>query len=388
MYGDNSHENFSYSSFQHKIMKPTLSLIAALLIVTGLNAQEAGFPPNPEPGQCYVRCITPDVWGEEEVKVLKTPEHTKLEVVPAEYKTVEEQIIVKPATTEYVYIPAAFETVEEVIETVEPYNNITVEAAAFVDATEDVEVQASYASFEYQVDMENCDQEDPRDCMVLCYVNHPAEIRTIAVRKMTRNAEVKKEEAGQKTTTITKQKLVSESRVEEVEVPAVTKTITKQMLVKDETVREITVPAEYVTETRRVLEKKGGLAVWEPIDCELTDYNVLPIFYELNSARLTAKSKQVIDDKLLALMNAKPLISVEINAHTDSRGNDSFNMNLSQRRAQSVVDYLVAKGIDRDRLIAKGYGETRLTNNCKDGVSCSEEEHQKNRRTEFRVVSR
>ena len=369
-------------------MKPTLTLIAAFLIALGLQAQDSGLPANPEPGQCYVRCVKPNVWEEEEIRVLKTPEYTKLEVVPAEYKTVEEKVIVKPATTKYVYVPAEFKTVEEEIEIVEPYNEVTVEAASFADDMEDVEVQASYASFEYQVDMDNCDFEDPRDCMVLCYVNHPAEIRTVAVRTMLKDASVEKKKAGRKTTTITKQVLVSASRVEEVEIPAVTKTITKQVLVQDETVREITVPAEYATETRRVLKEKGGMAVWEPIDCELTSYNVLPIFYELNSARLTAESREVIDDKLLALMEAKPLISVEINSHTDSRGNDEFNTALSQRRAQSVVNYLVSKGIDRDRLIAKGYGETRLTNNCKDGVSCTEEQHQRNRRTEFRVVSR
>ena len=369
-------------------MKSTLMLIAALLIVVGLQAQDSGLPPNPEPGQCYVRCVKPNVWEEEEVRVLKTPEYTKLEVVPAEYKTVEEEIIVKPATTKYVYVPAEFKTVEEEIEIVEPYNDVTVEAASFANDTEDVEVQAAYASFEYQVDMDNCDFDDPRDCMVLCYVNHPAETRTVAVRKIEKDANVKKEKAGRKTTTVTKQVLVSEARVEEVEVPAVTKIITKQVLVKDESVRETTVPAEYVTETRRVLKEKGGMAVWEPIDCELTNYNVLPVFYELNSARLTSESREVIDEKLLALMKAKPLISVEINSHTDSRGNDEYNMALSQRRAQSVVDYLVSKGINRDRLVAKGYGETRLTNNCEDGVSCTEEQHQKNRRTEFRVVSR
>jgi hypothetical protein len=74
-------------------------------------------------------------------------------------------------------------------------------------------------------------------------------------------------------------------------------------------------------------------------------------------------------------------------SHTDSRDNAKSNITLSQKRAQSVVDYLIEQKIDPARLAAKGYGETKLLNRCKDGVKCSEEEHQVNRRTEFRITS-
>jgi len=74
-------------------------------------------------------------------------------------------------------------------------------------------------------------------------------------------------------------------------------------------------------------------------------------------------------------------------SHTDSRGNDDFNQSLSQQRANSVVNYLVSKGITRSRLTARGFGETRLTNRCSNGADCSESQHQRNRRTEFRVLS-
>jgi outer membrane protein OmpA-like peptidoglycan-associated protein len=62
-------------------------------------------------------------------------------------------------------------------------------------------------------------------------------------------------------------------------------------------------------------------------------------------------------------------------------------MDLSQRRAQAAVDYIITKGIDRERLVAKGYGESLLINGCTNDVECSEEEHQKNRRTEFKVIN-
>ena len=86
-------------------------------------------------------------------------------------------------------------------------------------------------------------------------------------------------------------------------------------------------------------------------------------------------------------MHDNPTLEIELASHTDSRGTDKYNQDLSQRRAQSVVDYLVSRGIARDRMVAKGYGESRLINKCADGVSCSEAEHQQNRRTEFTITS-
>jgi len=79
-------------------------------------------------------------------------------------------------------------------------------------------------------------------------------------------------------------------------------------------------------------------------------------------------------------------LTIEIGSHTDSRGSDAYNLKLSQARAQSVVDYLIGKGIAPERLVAVGYGETKLVNRCSNGVDCTEEEHQKNRRTTFRII--
>lgn len=92
-------------------------------------------------------------------------------------------------------------------------------------------------------------------------------------------------------------------------------------------------------------------------------------------------------DKLAELLRDIPAIQkVEMSAHTDSRGSDTYNLNLSQKRAQSAVDYLVSKGIDRNRLVAVGKGEKELVNQCKNGVKCSDDEHERNRRVEFRIL--
>jgi outer membrane protein OmpA-like peptidoglycan-associated protein len=116
------------------------------------------------------------------------------------------------------------------------------------------------------------------------------------------------------------------------------------------------------------------------------DIEISNIYYGLDSTQLRPESYPALDT-LLALFRENPDITIEIGSHTDSRGSDAHNLKLSQGRAQSVIDYLISKGIAAERLIAKGYGETKLLNNCGNNVKCTEEEHQRNRRTTFRVIS-
>jgi peptidoglycan-associated lipoprotein len=132
------------------------------------------------------------------------------------------------------------------------------------------------------------------------------------------------------------------------------------------------------------------------------------IFYDFGKWDLRPES-MVSLDKLVETLNDNPNVTIELMSHTDSRDTEEYNMELSQKRAQSVVDYLIAKGIQRDRLTAKGYGETSPktvdASIVKDspflrlGVTLTEQyintlandeqkeiAHQINRRTEFRVL--
>ncbi len=110
------------------------------------------------------------------------------------------------------------------------------------------------------------------------------------------------------------------------------------------------------------------------------------ILYDLAKADLREESIATLDS-LIKTLRDNPTFVVEVAAHTDSRADSTYNNDLSQRRAQSVVNYLVSKEIERDRLVPRGYGESRLLNDCKDGVECTEEQHQENRRTSFSVIS-
>ena len=109
------------------------------------------------------------------------------------------------------------------------------------------------------------------------------------------------------------------------------------------------------------------------------------VFYDFGKATLRQESKVELD-KLAEFLKENPKLKVELSSHTDSRGGDARNLVLSQQRAQSCVDYLISVGVNKNNIVAKGYGETKLINRCKNGVTCSEDEHQKNRRTEIKVL--
>lgn len=92
-------------------------------------------------------------------------------------------------------------------------------------------------------------------------------------------------------------------------------------------------------------------------------------------------------DKVVALMEEYPSMVIELRAHTDARGSSSSNMTLSDKRAKSSAAYIVSKGIDINRIKGQGYGETLILNECVDGIRCSEEKHQWNRRVEVAILS-
>ncbi len=109
------------------------------------------------------------------------------------------------------------------------------------------------------------------------------------------------------------------------------------------------------------------------------------IYYDYNKSFIRPDAALELN-KIVLLMIDNPSIKVEMGSHTDARGGDDYNRKLSQRRAKAAMDYIIAQGIDKERMSSRGYGETVLINECEDGVSCSDDKHEENRRTEFKVV--
>ncbi len=368
------------------IMKPIYTLVV-LLCATTFYAQEQyleKLPDNPDPGKCYAKCIVPDQYDTETVRVLEVPAHTKLHVVPAEYKVVRDEVVIKPASKKYKFIPATYRTVVDTFWIEEPYNKQYPKEATFLDAYETVEVKSGSGKW---VAGENpdCPSINPDDCRIFYYREDPSVSRDVPVKKLASDATSSTKQVGGEYKLVKRQVMVTPAKTEEIPVPEVKDVVERRVLVKDETTREVEVPAIYTTVEKRVLTKKGGMTAWREVPCTLPKQAIiLPIHYEVGSAKLTAKSKRILDKHILSRLKQHPDAVVEVGSHTDSRGGSAFNKNLSEKRSKSVVEYLNNKGIKTSRMIAVGYGEAQLLNNCKDGVDCSESKHAKNRRTEFK----
>lgn len=113
--------------------------------------------------------------------------------------------------------------------------------------------------------------------------------------------------------------------------------------------------------------------------------NLGSVYFKLNSSYLTQKDKELLDE-LVSIMENEPNIAIKVTAHTDARGTHQYNQWLSERRAERTVEYVVSKGISAERISHDAYGETKLVNECKDGVYCTEEKHAKNRRSELEII--
>ena len=109
------------------------------------------------------------------------------------------------------------------------------------------------------------------------------------------------------------------------------------------------------------------------------------IYFDLDKSFIRPDASVILDE-IVDVLNAYPQMEIDIRSHTDSRATKYYNLKLSDRRAYSTKRYLIENGIKEERLTSHGYGEIELVNHCGDGVKCSEEEHQLNRRSEFIIT--
>ena len=364
-------------------MKKLLFTGALLTFFFTGNAQD--LPENPEPGKCYVRCKTPEVWKNQDVTIEVSPEYNRIVTHPAEYKTVTENVMIKEEGARLEVVPAVWETKTISYQAKDDANKLRVLKASFVSDSQTIETKAASAQWEMSEKAPDCESSDPNDCRYWCYKPIPAKFVTLPVTKLGSDASTEKLAVAGYTKSYTKRVMVSPPTTRTVKIPAQYKNITKTVLVKDAWQEKVSVPAKFKNVTKEVLVSKGGLTTWKEVECELLTYNPLPINWNLGSATLTPAAKRIIDTRLLPVL--KDGVQAELASHTDSRGSKVSNQELSERRAQSVANYLISKGINPSQLVAKGYGEAKLKNRCSDGVSCTEAQHLSNRRTEFRIIN-
>lgn len=136
---------------------------------------------------------------------------------------------------------------------------------------------------------------------------------------------------------------------------------------------------------------KSGESITEakltPVEVIITDTEVLlaPIYFEFNKSNITAQGASELD-KLVKVMNDYPSMVILVKSHTDSKGRAAYNLNLSEQRAQSTVQYIISKGISNSRISGKGFGSSLPKINC--GSNCTDEDHAQNRRSEFMIISK
>ncbi|MGK0385654.1 MAG: outer membrane protein OmpA-like peptidoglycan-associated protein [Patiriisocius sp.] len=134
-------------------------------------------------------------------------------------------------------------------------------------------------------------------------------------------------------------------------------------------------------------EKVSAIVGLKPIEGIIVEDKVVlnPILFDLDKSNIKSQAAFELD-KVVSVMNKYPDMVITVGSHTDNRATDAYNLTLSERRAQSTVQYIISKGIKSNRISGKGYGETELKVSC--GDTCTEEEHQLNRRSEFTIVKK
>jgi outer membrane protein OmpA-like peptidoglycan-associated protein len=149
----------------------------------------------------------------------------------------------------------------------------------------------------------------------------------------------------------------------------------------------------------KVLDKPGEIKLHNELDVTLDPIevgadlakiiNINPIYFDLSKWNIRPDAATELD-KIVKVMQENPTMVIELGSHTDCRSSAAFNMNLSDKRAKASAAYIVSKGIQKARIYGKGYGETKLVNDCHcEGAvksDCDEERHQQNRRTEFIII--
>ncbi|MDO5858309.1 OmpA family protein [Myroides odoratimimus] len=151
----------------------------------------------------------------------------------------------------------------------------------------------------------------------------------------------------------------------------------------EEKIIHLTKEANLVVNTNIALEKTE-----KPISKDDDLFNILslePIYFDFD--KITIRPDAAIElMKVVEVLNLYPSMKIDVRSHTDSRGNNQYNLKLSDRRAKATVKWLISKGINSKQVSGEGYGSTQLLNHCSKDVNCSEREHQINRRSEFIVI--
>ena len=239
-------------------MKRKNFIIPVFLVINFLAGQEyfETLPENPDPSKCFAKCVVPDEYEEEVVKIMTRSEYEKLEIVPAVYETKLEEIIIRPESKRFTYVPAVYETVLDTLWLKDDYHKLTVHPAEFNTDFESIEIMPLTSKWVAGEKDPDCPSIDPADCRIFHYVEQPAIMRDVPVQKLKIAEKTSAETIKGNYRLITKQVEVSPAKAIEEIIPAKTKSVERQVLISDETTVVKKIPAEYTEIIKKRLLKK------------------------------------------------------------------------------------------------------------------------------------
>lgn len=355
-----------------------------------------------------VMTVVPAAYETVTEQVLTREASSEIKIIPATYETVTEQVLVKDASTQLKVVPATYETVTEQVLVKEAGTKIERQPAKYENQTEQVLVSPASTKWVKKKADANCLSADPDDCLVWCLVEIPAQYKTVtkSVRVGCEDGWVDNGDDCTRTVDVpavyetrTYQKLATPSTTESVEVPAEYATRSYRKLVKPVTTEKVEIPAEYTTRSYQKLstpattQKEDIAAVYETRtyqklvqDAQVQEEEIPAVYetrtfaklvkdayteevacgnsmileninFETASAVLTQSSYAEIK-KIEDMLKAEPETRARLIGHTDSQGSDSYNQDLSMRRARAVYQALIDSGIEASRLSYEGKGES------------------------------
>ncbi|MFC7291724.1 peptidoglycan-binding domain-containing protein [Hirschia litorea] len=256
----------------------TLMLSAAAVVgLTGVaNAQDAGYPPEAQPGQCFARVLIPETTQIVTEEVIDQPERTEIKVIQAQYETVTETVVVKEATTQYRVVPATYETVTEQV-IVEPEKTEKIVIPATIETyTEQVLVRPAYTTWKPGAGLygrgnagfgPGTTNTTATTGELLCKVEVPAEYTTVTRTRVATPETTDVRVIPARYETVTKQVVSQPAQVVEDVIPAVTETVEVRKMVSPAREEVIAIPATYKTIEKREVTGGGGVE-WRQVLCD------------------------------------------------------------------------------------------------------------------------
>ena len=249
--------------------KFVLSILAGVFAAPFfLQAQSGDLPADARVGQCYAKCMIPDVYETVTEQILVKEASSKIEVVSAQYETVTERIMIKEPYNVLKVIPPSYTTVTEELLVKEASSKLIPVSPVYETVSEQIQISPAITKWVKGKATRDCISENPEDCRVWCLKEIPAEYRTVSRKVLKSPSSVKEVEIPAEYRTIKKTVVQTPAQVQEETIPAEYKTVSKKVVATPAQTLSKEIPAEFKTVSSKQLVSSGGMTEWREVLCE------------------------------------------------------------------------------------------------------------------------